>query len=221
MKISWHLCYSDIFQLTPPLLRFCARLAGYGFVAAAPKSIAASSRPTALSSRSTTPVARSGQQDAAKTPVAHFDADCRSGLHWLATHPRVAPGKIGVVVSASAATSPSAPPFQPDVRDTVCYYGHRHPRRQSRPGPRRRFARPRQGNSRQSAHDASAPRIRTSLPPADAPSPAHALPRPSGVNISVSAHAPSPGRWPIDPVARTIFRRMMRSANPTASVYAT
>jgi carboxymethylenebutenolidase len=30
-------CYSDIFQLTPPLLRFCVRLAGYGFVAAAPE----------------------------------------------------------------------------------------------------------------------------------------------------------------------------------------
>jgi len=28
-------CYSDIFQLTPPLLRFCVQLAGYGFVAAA------------------------------------------------------------------------------------------------------------------------------------------------------------------------------------------
>lgn len=24
-------CYSDIFLLTPPLLRFCVRLAGYGF----------------------------------------------------------------------------------------------------------------------------------------------------------------------------------------------
>ena len=30
-------CYSDIFQLTPPLLRTCVRLAGYGFVAAAPE----------------------------------------------------------------------------------------------------------------------------------------------------------------------------------------
>jgi len=29
-------CYSDIFQLTPPL-RFCVRLAGYGFVVAAPE----------------------------------------------------------------------------------------------------------------------------------------------------------------------------------------
>jgi len=30
-------CYSDIFQLTPPMLRTCVRLAGYGFVAAAPE----------------------------------------------------------------------------------------------------------------------------------------------------------------------------------------
>ena len=29
--------YSDIFQLTGPMLRICARLAGYGFVVAAPE----------------------------------------------------------------------------------------------------------------------------------------------------------------------------------------
>jgi len=31
------LCYSDIFQLTGPMLRACVRLAGYGFVIAAPE----------------------------------------------------------------------------------------------------------------------------------------------------------------------------------------
>jgi dienelactone hydrolase len=30
-------CYSDIFQLSLPLLRTCVRLAGYGFVVAAPE----------------------------------------------------------------------------------------------------------------------------------------------------------------------------------------
>ena len=30
-------CYSDIFQLTGPMLRLVSRLAGYGFVAAAPE----------------------------------------------------------------------------------------------------------------------------------------------------------------------------------------
>jgi dienelactone hydrolase len=38
-----------------------------------------------------------GQPDAAKTPVAHFGADCRAGLDWLSIHPKVAPVKIGVV----------------------------------------------------------------------------------------------------------------------------
>src|ERR1035438_10690586 len=31
------LCYSDIFQLSGPMLRACTRLAGYGFVIAAPE----------------------------------------------------------------------------------------------------------------------------------------------------------------------------------------
>jgi carboxymethylenebutenolidase len=31
------LCYSDIFQLSGPMLRACIRLAGYGFVVAAPE----------------------------------------------------------------------------------------------------------------------------------------------------------------------------------------
>ena len=30
-------CYSDIFQLTGPMLRSCVRLAGYGFLVAAPE----------------------------------------------------------------------------------------------------------------------------------------------------------------------------------------
>jgi len=63
-----------------------------------------------------------GQQDAAKTPVADFDADCRAGLDWLSKHPKVASGKIGAVgVSASAATSPSVL-HSSRRRATVCYY---------------------------------------------------------------------------------------------------
>lgn len=50
-----------------------------------------------------------GQPDAAKTPVAHFEADCRAGLDWLSEHPKVARRKKSASwVSASAATWPSA-----------------------------------------------------------------------------------------------------------------
>src|SRR5260370_4638051 len=112
--------YSDIFQLTPPLLRTCVRLAGDGFVAAAPEIYrriepAGTVIPFADAGRTR------GQQDAAKTPVAHFHADCRVGLDWLSIHPKVAPGKIGVVgfcIGGHLACRAACPA---DVRATVCY----------------------------------------------------------------------------------------------------
>ncbi len=75
-------CSSDIFQLTPPLLRFCVRLAGYGFVAAAPEIYRRIEAPGTVIPFDDAGRAR-GQQDAAKTPVAHFDGDCRADPDWL------------------------------------------------------------------------------------------------------------------------------------------
>ena len=89
-------CFSDIFQLTPPMLRTCVRLAGYGFVAAAPEIYRRIESPGTVIPFDDAGRTR-GQQDAAKTPVAHFDADCRAGLDWLSKHPKVASGKIGAV----------------------------------------------------------------------------------------------------------------------------
>src|SRR5258705_4067028 len=89
-------CFSDIFQLTPPLLRTCVRLAGYGFVAAAPEIYRRIESPGTVIPFDDAGRAR-GQQDAAKTPVAHFDADCRAGLDWLAEHPKAASGQIGAI----------------------------------------------------------------------------------------------------------------------------
>ena len=115
-------CYSDIFQLTPPLLRFCVRLAGYGFVAAAPE-IYRRIEPPGTVIPFDDPGRIRGQQDAAKTPVAHFDEDCRSGLDWLSVHAKVAPGEIGVVGFCIGGHLAFRAAFQPDVRATVCYYG--------------------------------------------------------------------------------------------------
>jgi len=114
--------YSDIFQLTPPLLRTCIRLAGYGFVAAAPeiyRRIEPPGTPIPFDDAGRT----RGQQDAAKTPVADFDADCRSGLDWLSKHPKVSPGKIGATGFCIGGHLAFRAAFQPDVRATVCYYG--------------------------------------------------------------------------------------------------
>src|SRR5271163_281720 len=79
-------CYSDIFQLSPPMLRSCIRLAGYGFVVAAPEIYHRIEPPGSVIPFDDAGRNR-GMADAAKSPVAHLDADCRAGLDWLTRHP--------------------------------------------------------------------------------------------------------------------------------------
>src|SRR6202046_5950602 len=62
--------YSDIFQLTPPTLRACVRLAGYGFVVAAPEIYRRIEAAGTVIPFDDAGKAR-GQQDAPKNPVAH------------------------------------------------------------------------------------------------------------------------------------------------------
>src|SRR5215472_17442858 len=115
-------CFSDIFQLTPPMLRTCVRLAGYGFVAAAPE-IYRRIEPAGTVIPFDDAGRTRGQQDAAKTALAHFDAGCCSGLDWLSKHPKVASEKIGAVGFCIGGHLAFRAAFQPDVRATVCYYG--------------------------------------------------------------------------------------------------
>jgi carboxymethylenebutenolidase len=115
-------CYSDIFQLTPSMARSCIRLAGHGFVAAAPEIYRRIEPPGSVIPFDDSGRTR-GQQDAAKTPVAHFDADCRAGLDWLSKHPKVAPGKVGAVGYCIGGHLAFRAAFLPDVRATVCFYG--------------------------------------------------------------------------------------------------
>src|SRR5829696_8707788 len=88
--------YSDIFQITGPMERICARLAGYGFVVAAPEIYHRLEPPgTAI------PFDDAGRErglgDAARTRVAEVDADCRATLDYLSRHPRVAAGQLGAM----------------------------------------------------------------------------------------------------------------------------
>jgi carboxymethylenebutenolidase len=98
------------------------RLAGYGFVAAAPEIYRRIEPPGTVIPFDDTGRTR-GQQDAAKSPVADFDADCRAGLDWLSKHPKVARGKIGVVGYCIGGHLAFRASFQRDVLATVCYYG--------------------------------------------------------------------------------------------------
>ena len=113
--------YSDIFQITPPLTRWCVRLASYGFVVAAPE-IYRRIEPAGTSIPFDDAGRTRGLNDAAKTPVAHFDEDCRGGLDWLSHHPNVAPGKIGVVGFCIGGHLAFRAAMNPDVLATACFY---------------------------------------------------------------------------------------------------
>ncbi len=115
-------CYSDIFQLTGPMLRSCVRLAGYGFVAAAPEIYHRVEPAGAVIPFDDAGRTR-GLEDAAKTPVADFDRSCRSGLDWLSTHSKVAAGELGAMGFCIGGHLAFRAALQPDVRATVCFYG--------------------------------------------------------------------------------------------------
>jgi carboxymethylenebutenolidase len=116
------LCYSDIFQLTGPMLRACARLAGYGFVVAAPE-IYRRIEPPGLPIPFDDAGRDRGLADAAKTPAKHFDEDCRIMLDYLTEHPSVAPGELGAAGFCIGGHLAFRAALQPDVRATACFYG--------------------------------------------------------------------------------------------------
>jgi carboxymethylenebutenolidase len=116
------LLYSDIFQLTGPMLRACARLAGYGFVVAAPEIYHRIELPGTVIAFDDGGRAR-GLDGAARTPVAHFDSDCRGALDYLAGHPMVAEGSLGVGGFCIGGHLAFRGAFQPDVKATACFYG--------------------------------------------------------------------------------------------------
>lgn len=114
--------YSDIFQLTGVMLRATARLAGYGFVCAAPEIYHRLEPPGAAISFDDAGRTR-GLEDAARTSVADFDADCRAALDYLAAHPRVSRGKLGAAGFCLGGHLAFRAALQPDVRATACFYG--------------------------------------------------------------------------------------------------
>lgn len=114
--------YSDIFQLTGPMIRSTARLAGYGFVVAAPEIYHRIEPPGSAILFDDAGRDR-GLADAAKTSAVEFDADCRATLDYLKNHPRVAEGKLGAGGFCIGGHLAFRAALQSDVRATVCFYG--------------------------------------------------------------------------------------------------
>lgn len=116
------LCYSDIFQLTGPMVRSCVRLAGYGFVVVAPE-IYHRIEPPGLVIPFDDAGRTRGLEDAAKTSVADFDADCRAALGFLSQHPSASSEAIAAAGFCIGGHLAFRAAFRPEVKATVAFYG--------------------------------------------------------------------------------------------------
>ena len=90
------LLYSEIFQLTGPIRRSMERLAGHGFVVAGPE-IYHRIEPPGLVIPYDDAGRMRGQDDAARTSIAEFDADRVAVLDFLETQPDVTAGQLGAI----------------------------------------------------------------------------------------------------------------------------
>jgi carboxymethylenebutenolidase len=90
------LLYSEIFHLTGPIRRSMERLAGHGFVVAAPE-IYHRIEPPGLVIPYDDAGRMRGQDDAARTSVAEFDTDRKAVLDWLDAQPEVASDQLGAM----------------------------------------------------------------------------------------------------------------------------
>lgn len=115
------LLYSDIFQLTGPTVRAAMRLAGYGFVVAAPE-IYHRIEPQGAAIAFDDAGRDRGMSDAAQTAVAEFDADARAVLDWLSRDSRVAAGQLGAGGFCIGGHLAFRAALQKDVRATACFY---------------------------------------------------------------------------------------------------
>jgi carboxymethylenebutenolidase len=113
--------YSDIFQLTESTLRWCARLAGYGFVVLAPEIYHRIEPAGTVLGFDDEGKAR-GQADAESTPVADFDADIAAALDFLEADERVAEGRLAATGHCTGGHLGFRAALDPRVRAAALWY---------------------------------------------------------------------------------------------------
>jgi carboxymethylenebutenolidase len=111
--------YADIFALTEPTVRAAVRFASYGFVVAAPEFYHRTEAPGTV-----IPFADRDHAFAASqaTRSEHFDADARTALDYLATHPRVRTGALGATGFCIGGHLTVRTALLPDVKAGVAFY---------------------------------------------------------------------------------------------------
>ncbi|BAY38657.1 dienelactone hydrolase [Nostoc sp. NIES-2111] len=115
------LFYSDIYQLGGPIIRLANYLAGFGYVVAAPEifhrlePIGQVIEPDDLGRMR-------GNDDARRTAIAEYDADCRAIIDFLKADTAVAADKIGTVGFCIGGHLAFRAAFAEEVKAAVCCY---------------------------------------------------------------------------------------------------
>ncbi|HSM83593.1 MAG TPA: dienelactone hydrolase family protein [Nodosilinea sp.] len=115
------LFYSDIYQLGGPIVRLADRLAGYGYVVAAPE-IFHRLMPIGTVIEPNDVGRLRGNDAAGRTAIAQYDADASAALHWLQTDPAVAPGQVGTLGFCIGGHLACLAALSPGVKAAVCCY---------------------------------------------------------------------------------------------------
>jgi len=119
--------YSEIFQITGPIRRTAAMLAGHGYIVACPEIYHEFEAPGEVFPYNQAGTDRGNALKTAKE-LASYDADARAALDHLAARPDCTGqlGAMGICIGGHLAYRTA---LNPDVRATVCFYAtdiHKH-----------------------------------------------------------------------------------------------
>jgi carboxymethylenebutenolidase len=112
--------WSEIFQMTEPIARTAAWLAGHGFCVAVPEIYHENLAPGEVLEYDEIGGARGNELKVAK-PLANYDGDARAALDFLAEHPKCS-GKLGTVGICIGGHLAFRTAFNSDVLASVCFY---------------------------------------------------------------------------------------------------
>jgi carboxymethylenebutenolidase len=115
------LLYSEIFQVTAPIRRTAALLAGHGYIVAVPE-IWHEFEPPGCALAYDQAGADRGNALKLEKDLRGFDGDSRAALDFLKAHPHCtgALGTLGICIGGHLSFRAAAK--NPDVRAAVCYY---------------------------------------------------------------------------------------------------
>jgi carboxymethylenebutenolidase len=114
------LLFSEIFQVTGPIRRTAAMLAGHGFVAAVPE-IYHELEPAGTVLPYDTAGADRGNAHKTTKLLSSYDADARAALDYLKSHPSCT-GKLGTLGICIGGHLAFRAAMNPDVLAGVCFY---------------------------------------------------------------------------------------------------